>query len=822
MVAVSVATEAASALGLDTIVDRLELHAERTPSKVAVSFLKSIGNETPSVASSWSYAQLNSGANYLAHRLLDNSSKARLSPVPLSPGDRVLLVYPPCSPHFLLSFLACLRAGLIAVPTYPPQPSRKESLASFVGIARGCGASVALTNGEFATLKRVNQLKDAFCSKFKSKSDHDPDGWPEQLAWVVTDSEPLDSPPQHDPLSPRPPVDLSIAFLQYTSGSTSQPKGVAISHTNLAHNLTIITDDLQASTDTVVVSWLPQYHDMGLIGSLLGIIYCGGSGYYMSPITFLARPMAWLEAVTQFKATHLQAPNFAFGLTARKFHHEDYYFGNVETGRKGKKSLDLTSLKHIINGAEPVTETSIEAFERAFRPYGLPSDPSVIYPTYGLAEHTVFVCSGGRGRLTVKRRELEELNKVVAIASTGEAVTEESTTRLLGCGFPSRLNVDVRIVDPESGTALEEDVVGEIWVDSPSKALGYFGNDDVTKSEFHAVLADNAKSPSETNGPPISPSVEYLRTGDLGFFHRGELYICGRLKDLIIVSGRNYYPQDLEAMAESVSDKIRPGCSAAFSIRQEFSKAPEREGEDVVLILELKDPLPKPKELQCVCETIISMVRSEISKEFSLPLSCIVLMKARSVPKTTSGKISRARAKRAFLSGDLEDLYRVNFKGESEHTLFPNEDKEPSSDSLQRDPTITALNAVPSNIQSLERQEIRIMLLDAICQIANVDKSSLADTSPLNTFMDSVSLAQLKGMLEGQYAVKSLSDEYLFRDTTTIKKLVEIVKVGEARDDQISSDSAINAGTPATAAVSRGGIAGALGCPPGVVCCTIM
>jgi acyl-CoA synthetase (AMP-forming)/AMP-acid ligase II len=211
---------------------------------------------------------------------------------------------------------------------------------------------VALTNGEFAALKRVNEIKDVFLSKFKGKSV----GWPEQIAWIVTDNEPLRSPPLHEGL-PQPPL-TSIAFLQYTSGSTSEPKGVSITHANLAHNLSIITNELKASVSTIVVSWLPQYHDMGLIGSLLGIIYCGGSGYYMSPIAFLARPVAWMEAVSQYRATHLQAPNFAFGLTARKFDAAEYYFGEYNSDEK-KKMLDLTCLEHVINGAEPVTETSI-------------------------------------------------------------------------------------------------------------------------------------------------------------------------------------------------------------------------------------------------------------------------------------------------------------------------------------------------------------------------------------------------------------------------------------------------------------------------------
>ena len=209
---------------------------------------------------------------------------------------------------------------------------------------------MALTSGEFAAFKRMNEMKDAFANKFKGGGAT----WP-PIAWVVTDKEPLRSPPSTEMMMMSRTDLSSIAFLQYTSGSTSEPKGVSITHANLAHNLHIITNDLKASTSTVVVSWLPQYHDMGLIGSLLGVLYCGGSGYYMSPIAFLARPMCWLEAVSEYRGTHLQAPNFALGLSARKFDKDDYCFGE----EKGKKRLDLTCLKHVINGAEPVTESSV-------------------------------------------------------------------------------------------------------------------------------------------------------------------------------------------------------------------------------------------------------------------------------------------------------------------------------------------------------------------------------------------------------------------------------------------------------------------------------
>ena len=475
-----------------------------------------------------------------------------------------------------------------------------------------------------------------------------------------------------------------------------------------------------------------------------------------------------------------------------------------------------------INNSNSVLYSLLEAFERVFRPFGLPH-PSVIYPTYGLAEHTVFVCSGGRGSLTVKRKELEEENNVVIVQGDDSV---DPTAKLLGCGFPSAQNVDVRIVDPDRRIVLEEDTVGEIWINSPSKAMGYFGRDDITKSEFHAVLnSDTVVQEKSIESSSMSPSTGgYLRSGDLGFFHNKELYICGRLKDLIIIGGRNYYPQDLEATAESSSNNIRPGCSAAFSIP---STDANKEGEDVILLLELKDPPPKAKELKSVCNAITATIRSEISKEFSLSLSCIIILKARSVPKTTSGKISRSRAKRAFLSGHLEELFRSNFNGEIERTI-PSISPATASNSVETKkstPVITAPISPPSNISSLDQMETRALLLNAICQIANIEKSLVTDTSPLNTFMDSVSLAQLKGMLEGQYGVKSLSDEYLFRDTTTLNKLTEIVKVGEARDD-VSTSAADDAGhvqnTPTAGLGQSEGVAGALGCPPGVVCCTIM
>ena len=436
-----------------------------------------------------------------------------------------------------MAFLACLKAGIVAVPVFPPDPSRRDTLVMFSRIVDGCGATHALTSVTYNYAKKLASIG-------KRKQ------WPSHLVWMVTND---GSSPKHT-FEQCPLFSDDIAFLQYTSGSTSDPKGVMITHGNLAHNLTIITQELRAGDDTVVVSWLPQYHDMGLIGSYLGVLFCGGSGYYMSPLSFLQRPMLWMEAVSKYHGTHLQAPNFAFKLTARK---------------ASTEKLDLSSVRHVINGAEPVDEDSMESFYKAFSKFGLRED--VIFPTYGLAEHTVFVCSGGQKRLSVLKRALE-VDGLIDIVDNDAGNNKSNVSRLVGCGYPGRQGVDVKIVNTDTHEALGDDMVGEIWIQSPSKAAGYFGKPEQTKEDFHAQL-----SGGESNDG-------YLRSGDLGFLHNEELFICGRLKDLIIVGGRNYYPQDIEATAEASSDLLRPGCSAAFTVD------PTHEGgEEVALLAELRE-----------------------------------------------------------------------------------------------------------------------------------------------------------------------------------------------------------------------------------------
>ena len=474
----------------------------------------------------------------------------------MSKGDLCLLVFPP-SLEFVLAFIACLKVGIIAVPAYPPHPGKSKDVLMFAQIVNDCGATVALTSESYNFSKKMAGIQQSF--SLKGKTDL-ASSWPKCIKWIVVDSILNKGKNMKQKEEINLPLEFGatdIAFLQYTSGSTSNPKGVMITHLNLAHNLKIIINELQAREDTIVVSWLPQYHDMGLIGSLLGIVYCGGTGYYMSPLSFLQRPMLWLECVSRFQGTHLQAPNFAFKLISRKF----------DATRYSNQDLSLSSVRHIINAAEPIDAQSLEIFAKTFAPFGLRRE--VIFPTYGLAEHTVFVCSGGQQVLSVNKEDLERRDKVIIVE--GNNTENINIVRsIVGCGYPAKQNVDVRIVNIDTLEELDEDLVGEIWINSPSKALGYYKMSEQTSHDFHAKI-DGVDEHT------------YLRSGDLGFIHNGELFICGRLKDMIIVAGRNYFPQDLEATCESVSSLIRPGCIGAFSVSDDDAE------EQVVLISELRE-----------------------------------------------------------------------------------------------------------------------------------------------------------------------------------------------------------------------------------------
>lgn len=718
-------------MSCDLLLNRLEQNAVTYASKKAVTFLGS-GPDGGKVERSLTYKELMNEVNSVAIFLLDK----------ISPGDCAVLVYPP-SLDYMVAFLACLKAGIIAVPVFPP--ARRDTIAMFSNIVNNCKAKFALTSTTYNHQKKLMNIQAA-----TRRAD-----WPKDLKWLTTNNA---SKPPKPTQSLHQAKEDDLSFLQFTSGSTSEPKGVMITHGNLAHNLTIITNELNATDDTVVVSWLPQYHDMGLIGSYLGVLYCGGSGYYLSPLSFLQRPGMWVEAISKYKATHLQAPNFAFSLTARKFN-----------GSK-QSDIDLSSVRHVINAAEPVTEDAINAFTDTFSKYGFKE--ATMFPTYGLAEHTVFVCSSGRQRLSVDKEQLEAYGKVVL----SENGAQDNVSRLIGCGYPKNQNVTIRIVNNETLEELPDMTVGEVWVDSNSKAAGYYLKPEESEKDFKAKI----------NG---EDSTEYLRTGDLGFLYQDELFICGRLKDLIIVGGRNYYPQDLEATAEGVDSNLRPGCSAAFTVN------PSGETEEVAMVLELREVVKEDE-----CENLAERIRSAINQEHSLSLSEIVLIKPKSISKTTSGKIARAWCRKAFLGNTLQVVYRKEFV------------KNISSMEIETPSPARALSPEEiAEIRAMDKKEILAMLKSEISKMG-VTPDVPTDV-PVATLLDSISVSQLKGQLEARYAVK-LSDEYLFREGCTLNKLAEIVRLGYAPDD------GEDVGGDVVAAVGgdNEGCAQKLGCPPGVYC----
>jgi len=849
------------------LLEQIATNAAKTPDKLALAFLGS-GPNGGVLEKEMKYQDVMKQTNDLAANLLGKG---------LVKGDLVVLVYPP-SLDFIIAFLACLTVGIVAVPVFPPHPARKDTLLMFSKIVESCNATFALTSASYSHMKKLSSLKDAF-SLIIGKSQTP---WPTKLTWITTDTLPspskkflrlLNSSTTNNNTTSST---TKLAFLQYTSGSTSEPKGVQITHGNLADNLHKVSSEVGSTSDTIVASWLPQYHDMGLIGSYLGILYCGGTGYYTSPLTFVQRPVIWVEMVSRYGATHLQAPNFAYKLTARKFIKKKYRSSDAPVGNGSTEVLDLSTVRHMINAAEPVTEESIEAFHKMFRPFGLADD--VMKPTYGLAEHTVFVCSGGSQRLTVDKQLLEVEGKVV-VQST-DAAESASTSRLVGCGYPHKQSVDVRIVDAERCVELGVDTVGEIWIRSESKAAGYYNRLEDSKRDFCALLVeeweeeknggDDTKEDAEDKDvrplvggfaaaayeamkehhysdrtdnkgeekAPHDPTIGYLRSGDLGFLHNDELFVCGRIKDLIIVGGRNYYPQDLEATAEAAASKsVRPGCSAAFTV----DPISGGDQEEVALVLELKE-VPASNDIESTCSTLVKNLRSAITKEHSLSLTHLVLLRPRTVKKTSSGKIARAWCRKAFVNDTFADVvvYKQSFfrtnqnDNSSSANVSPLEIEEgggtsgdgmevehggqldhvPLSGTVTRNadnsvtPVVGGNSNTPAAVRALDKAILLQRLTFDVTQITNNSETNPTD-SALNTFMDSLSISQFKGLLEGKYHTK-ISDEYLFQERCTLDKVVEVVKLGYAPDD-------VDQDAPRGVRRQRG-VAGALGCPPGVVC----
>jgi acyl-CoA synthetase (AMP-forming)/AMP-acid ligase II len=575
------------------LVDLLRDRAEHKPDRLAYRFLAD--GETSQ--QTLTYLQLHQQAVQIASYLQSF----------LSPGDRVLVVYPySAGLEFIAAFFGCLYAGAIAVTDNPPvSPQAIVKLQTRLESSQ-CRAILS-------TKALIEQLKIQFSVEKEEETRRGT-----SLRWVATDDL-LDQNLAID--WQKPPINGdTVAFLQYTSGSTGTPKGVIVTHGNVLHNSAIIYKAFGHHNNSKGLIWLPLFHDMGLIGGVVQPLYGSFPVTLMSPVALVQKPFRWLEAISEYQATTSGGPNFAYDLVCR-----------TATPEK-LEQLDLSSWDVAFSGAEPVRWDTLKRFAEIFGPCGF--KPEAFYPCYGMAETTLFISGGHKHQtpniLWVDPVALEH-NQVIQTQETSLANNPQSrkTRSLVSCGFPW-LADEVMIVDPQELTPRDADQVGEILVSGKGVGLGYWDKPEDTETTFRVYV--------EGRGP-------YLRTGDLGFLQDGELYITGRIKDMMILWGRNRYPQEIEATLDTCHPAIRAGHSAAFSVETEL-------GEQLIIAAEIERRYLRNLNV----EEVVNAIRQAIAEQNTVDVFAIVLLKTTTIPKTTSGKIQRRACRTKFLEGSLDSV----------------------------------------------------------------------------------------------------------------------------------------------------------------------
>lgn len=651
---------------VSSIIDLLLQRAEESPERRSYTFLTG-GEETASLT----FGQLAQRAQAIAARLQQLKAK----------GERALLLFPP-GIEYISAFYGCLAAEAVAVPAYPPRMNR--NLERLEAILEGARPKVVLTTeavfrqmqGRFAQSPHLSKL-DWIRSEEVSLT--------EAAAWV----------------NPHVNGD-TVAFLQYTSASTSKPKGVVVTHRNILHNQVLMKEAVHHTPETVAVSWLPMFHDMGLISVILASLYNGMPCHLMSPVDFLKRPRLWLEVITRYRATFSGAPDFGYKLCLDRITPEE------------RQGLDLSTWNVAYNGSEPVRAETLRRFADEFSSVGFRAKG--LFSCYGLAEHTLFVTGGFyKGSVGFSQESLE--------AHRPQRTTDSKSMELVSCGKPL-LDTTVRIVDSQSGKRCADGQIGEIWLASPSVAQGYWNNAEASKRDFGAQL--NGEGP-------------FLRTGDLGFVDDGELFVTGRIKDLIIIRGRNLVPQDLEQIVEQCDAAIRPGFAAAVSVEAAGA-------ERLVVVAEVRREVRRRVD----GKSLIERIRSAVAAEFAVEVSAVALLRPLTLPKTSSGKTQRTKVAQDFLGGTLTILEQWR-----DQAVFggPQEEVRP------------ARVWSPSAVED--------WIAERLANHVKISQRGLNRNLPISSFgIDSLAAAGLVSEIEEMFRVE-LDPDLLFADEPTVRQLAQ-------------------------------------------------
>lgn len=605
-------------------------------------------------------------------------------------GERMLLLFDP-GLEFIQGFLGAICSGGIAVPAPPPNPLKpKRSLQRLESILKNARPTVALTTSP--VLETLRPALDELPA------------W-DGVHWLCVDRVEAGG-------ASWPPIQVdpqSVAMLQYTSGSTSEPKGAALTHANLLHNVRYFDEGWDHAKGTVALNWLPAFHDLGLVYGILAPLWGGFPALQMSPIDVIQNPYAWLRAISDHKVTHTSGPNFIYDLCSRKVPAD-----KVAT-------LNLKSWKMALTAAEPIRAETLARFAERFGPAGFKRQ--TFCAGYGMSEATCKVTSvacGDTTRVLSLDGAALERNAVVPVAPGPRA------RQVVGCGRPG-FGVEVAIIDPQTRIRRPAATVGEIWVSGPSVAHSYWEQASETKTHLRARIAGG-------------PAVSWLRTGDLGFMHEGELYVTGRIKDMLIVRGANHYPQDIESTVQDAHAAIRPGCVAAFAI--------DEGGEErLAVVAEVETKAAQASGFDP--DAVVATITRAVSEQHGLRVDRLVLIRAGTIPKTTSGKIQRRATRQAMLGGELTVL---------------------KDEAIQRTPE-------PIRV----RNDLRTRIIQIVTQVTSLPVEKMEpDTSLYSLGVDSLSgvnIAYEIGMLTGQDVPSHILSE---RDTIT--KLVDyVISVGGPR-----------------------------------------